>query len=821
MKKLLLSLLLTAFCCNLLYAEAKDVVKEPNWGPMNLVESYTVGPGIKYQKIIYPEKPLILWYTVIDLTNKYNKIEQVESRFSVPDVDRWVVPEFYKQCTRENHRVKVAWNHDFFSYDAGVNIGNNISEGEMTRIKWGRSLLAITKDKKAEIFKPDRMICRATAPNGTAVDIDSYNGSAGGFEGDCFLLNRMNSKNVDVTGLYIKLAPQAEWLVNGKDIPCKVLDISVNPIQSSKTEYVLVLRNSKRNIFDNHLKVGDILNFTQKFDGAGWGNPPADILNAFHGYPSIARDGKFHDGEYNNFENGREYENSSHVMVGISKDKTKLHVLINEMSYQSNPVNCVELTSWMILRGAWDVVNFDSGGSAAIVIDEEMLNLPGRGSIRAVKDAMIAVCTAPEDNSPHHISFSKDSITPTIVSLTPLRTLLFNQYDEVLDKNLQGCKFSCEPAELGYVDDNAVFHSGAGSMKGFIVAEKDGMVAKMPVTTLQVETIKPSATEILVDNIRRPLVGVEAVCNGDTFILDPAAFEWTTSDSEICEVVDGILVGKKNGKATVNGKFGEVSFDVQITVEIGDGQKTVYDFVDLAQVKINKSGISNLVSEANPLPDGWATGRALNFDFTGGRSPYLKFTFDKNLYSLPDSMSLTLGDKEGIVKEIAFNCKDNLGNKVNSQVKAEDALNGVYTIKFFNGDNTPFDVSQFPMQLISVDMKLNSAKKGNGKTLAIKDFVTMYPNYSGVESIVKDNENLLIGLNYKNGMLYVSCNSKKAERACLRVISTTGQEIWKGTVNLEEGANRFEINMLEAATGFYLVTIDAPAYTATEKFILR
>ena len=415
MKKILFSLLLACFCCHQLFAVAKGSVMEPDWGPMNLVESYTVGPGIKYQKIIYPEKPLILWYTVIDLSNKCNKIEQVESRFSVPDVDRWVVPEFYKQCTRENHRVKVAWNHDFFSYTGGVNIGNNISEGEMTRVKWGRSLLAITKDKKAEIFKPDRMICRATAPYGTFVDIDNYNAGSWGFDGDCFLLNRLNAKTVDVAGLYIKLAPQAEWLVNGKDIPCKVLEITETPVQSSKTEYVLVVRNGKRNVFDNHLKVSDILNVTQKFDGAGWGNPPADILNAFHGYPSIARDGKFHDGEYNDFENGREYENSSHVMVGISKDKTKLHVLINEMSHQSNPVNCVELTSWMILRGAWDVVNFDSGGSAAIVIDEEMLNLPGRGSIRPVKDAMVAVCIAPEDNKPHHITFNKDSITPTIV----------------------------------------------------------------------------------------------------------------------------------------------------------------------------------------------------------------------------------------------------------------------------------------------------------------------------------------------------------------------------------------------------------------------
>lgn len=134
-------------------AAAADVIKEPEWGPVEEVESYTVGPGIKYTKYIYPDKPVILWFTEIDLTNPYNKIEQAQSRDAVPDVQRWDLPTFYKQNSRPGHNVKVAWNHDFFSYDMGVCIGINISNGEFAwRRDFARSLLAITKDKKAEIF---------------------------------------------------------------------------------------------------------------------------------------------------------------------------------------------------------------------------------------------------------------------------------------------------------------------------------------------------------------------------------------------------------------------------------------------------------------------------------------------------------------------------------------------------------------------------------------------------------------------------------------------------------------------------------------------
>ena len=40
------------------------------------------------------------------------------------------------------------------------------------------------------------------------------------------------------------------------------------------------------------------------------------------------------------------------------------------MSGASVGVDCIELAAWMVEKGASDVVNFDSGGSAAIVIDE-------------------------------------------------------------------------------------------------------------------------------------------------------------------------------------------------------------------------------------------------------------------------------------------------------------------------------------------------------------------------------------------------------------------------------------------------------------------
>ena len=385
------SLLMMPFC----------VFANPEWGAADTVACYNVGPGIEYMKIIYPDMPLIMWYTTIDLTNEYNKVENVVSRHQVPDVNRWDV---------------------------------------MTHHRSRRAVLAITKDKKAEVFSSfaeggNNQSCFDTKiiTENAEVAIDSYNSGATQFDGDCIFFNNLNSQTLTLDGRYIKVKALSDWIVNGDNIPCEVLEIADSPLQTSETECVIYLRNGKRNVLDG-LAVGDRLEIQQKLLTPEWGIAPKDVLNAFHGYPSIAHNGVLHEGEYNNFEGGREYEKSSHVMAGISKDKTKLYVCINEMSAQSASIDCVEMAEWMLERGAWDIVNFDSGGSSAIVVNEEMLNLPGRGSVRPVQDAMLAISLAPADNAVDHFTFSKPRFSCSTISSTPLKVISYNKYGDIVEE---------------------------------------------------------------------------------------------------------------------------------------------------------------------------------------------------------------------------------------------------------------------------------------------------------------------------------------------------------------------------------------------------
>ena len=118
----------TAFCLILgllllqLQASATDVVKNPGWGTEEIVESYTIGPGMKYTAYHFKEKPLRLWCVEVDLTNPMNRVEAAQSNDKVPHVARWTVPVFSRRNSREGHQVRAAINHDFFLYGEGVDM---------------------------------------------------------------------------------------------------------------------------------------------------------------------------------------------------------------------------------------------------------------------------------------------------------------------------------------------------------------------------------------------------------------------------------------------------------------------------------------------------------------------------------------------------------------------------------------------------------------------------------------------------------------------------------------------------------------------------
>lgn len=798
-------------------ANAVDLTYD--WGPAETVADHYVGPGMKYTKVIYPNKPVILWLVEIDLENEYAKVEHVQSRHQVPDPLRWDVMTHYRENTHPGHKVKVAWNHDFFVYESGVCIGLNISEGEVTWSKWGRSLLAITEDRKAEVFYPE-LDAFVTAPDGTSVVIDYFNSHYGGVSGDCLLYNRMNGKELTEEGRYFALKPLDKWAVNGDPVRCVVTEVSNSPLATNPdgSQHVLFLHNSKLTALDGHVAVNDTLKVTQRFTEAGWGIKPKNILNAFHGYPSIVHDGVLHEGEFNNFENGREYEKSSRVMAGLSKDKTKLYIVTTEMSPESVGVDCIELCAWMVERGSWDIVNFDSGGSAAIVIDEIMLNKPGRGAIRPVQDAALAVSLAPEDSITDHLTFSLGAIEPMIVSRTPLRVLSFNRYNEILDDDLKDCDFECVPSTIGYVDKDGVFHSSEVCSEGKIIARKDGKEAVLNVRTKDIESVTPVYNALLTDNCFHPICGIIGKSEGLEVEVDPGALDWSTSNEGIIEINDGMIRGLANGTTKLSARFKDLTLEIDITVEISEPFRTAYKCADLADGDITKSSsVKNLVvSKADTR---WPDGLSMKFDLSSGRGTNIRITPKTRLYSLPDSLSLNMLDRDGIVTSIGFYLTDAQGQRL-TYTNTPAPGQTTHTIAFATPED-PIEYHRFPLTLNYINLYLSgSPKPETGLELGTID--GYYPGYvNSVNTVFVDNASPL-SVRIEGETLYVAHNSAEGEKdAGIAIYTAGGRLIGKSTVRCDKGQNCFEIDIKHLPTGIYILTLQTGTGVQTAKFAVK
>lgn len=808
-------LLITALICavsNYVYAQELKY----DWGVADTIESHFVGPGMKYTKVIYPQKPVIVWFVEIDLTNPYAKVEQVQSRHAVPDVLRWDVMTHYKENSRPGHQVKVAWNHDFFSYDQGICIGLNISEGEVPYTKWGRSLLAITEERKAEVFIPS-LDSHITTADGTTVTIDNYNQPATGVNGDCVLYNRFNSSTLSSEGKYIAIKPLDKWLVNGNPIRCEVTQISDLPIQTTENQYVIYLRNGKTNALDNHIAAGDIITITQSFNTPAWGTAPANILNAFHGYPSIVHDGVLHDGEFNNFENGREYELSSRVMAGVSKDKSKLYIATTELSSNSVGVDCIELSAWMVERGAWDVVNFDSGGSAAIVIDEKMLNLPGRGSVRPVEDAALAVSLAPEDNNLHHITFSLPRISPMIISRTPLRVISYNQYDEILENDLKGCTFEVVPSSLGYVDDEAVFHASEIEGTGKIIATYSGNTAEIAVSTVGVSEVKPDFTSLIVDDKPRQITGIYGIKSTGKVGVDVGAFSWTTSPEGIASISpEGIITGLQDGETTVTGTIGSVSFSFDTKVEIVPEHYRIdekFENIESGTFKATfSSTLKNRVISYTELPENWTSGAKISFDLGTGRGSYIKFSPKYSFYSLPEAMSLRIYDNPDIVGSITFQFVDAMGQRFN--LNAQDAAPGdnEYKVEFKEND-ADFEIYRYPITLQTMTVNL-SGTANPGSTIAIGELKSIYHGYSSVTEIFSDNKDNNLDVTVAGEQIFINHNENVKS---LSLYDATGRTV--AAVKAE--GTQTVINAKELSVGIYIIAARSTDSVKTAKIFIK
>ncbi len=803
MKKLIIATIAT------LLVALTATAQMPNWGKADTLEHYPVGPGIDYCKIYFQGIKSTIWVTTVDLNNPYNKVQQAQSHDQVPDLARWTVQEFAQQNTRPNHKVCAAFNHDFFVYETGTAIGMNISQGEITYTLGGRSLLAIDQNKTAGIFH-QKADCRIIAPDGTYVSINQYNGHGLGLNGEAILFNRFNALTLTESGKYILINPLDQWTVNGPNIACKVKQISDSPLQTSDTDYVIFLRGSKLNAFDNKVAVGDTLMISQKMQNSYFGTPLENIMQGFHGYPSIAFEGKLHEGQYNDFENGREYEISSHVMAGHSQDGKKLFIVINEMSSQSAGVNCIDMANFMLSIGCWNVVNFDSGGSAAIVVNNEMLNYPARGSVRPVVDALLAVSVAPDSTSIASYRFHKPSLTTSVATSQQLRLMAFNTFDDVIEWESDGFNFSCVPSSLGYVDTAAVFHASTTSGEGKIIAEKNGISTEISVRLIPVsKNIFISPKQVYIDNTRTYPVKMWYATGTTNLPVTPSAFIWSVQDSSICTVSnDGILRGIKSGTTKIIASLDNITDSLTVTVEIPEHATILWDDFNNAtdRWKLNTSS-SAWDTHFNTDINGKTS---IQLNYSSARQPFIKISLDSAFFGLPDSITFRFNPLELPISKATWSVYTQNERKNLEFTDIQPNSDNTFTIRTADLGG----IEQFPLRNNYITLYINSSEttKGEDYTINLDGIYLHYPYIETSTTSPTANSQLTIYPNPAHDIITVYGDIATPDGK-LQLYTTSGQLIKQTTGT--------QMNISNQQPGTYIIRYTTPTNTQTTTLIIK
>lgn len=484
-------------------------VQYPAWGVADTLARYSIGPGIIYTEINFKTAPLRVFVTEIDLNNELNNIEQYQ--YDVPNYSGDAVSTQCKEnWSINNARVVSGVNNDFFVYSSGITLGANIRGGEVV---YGQSLcvsaLAINDKKEASTFT-GKLNSYVTLPNNVNIAIDQtnveYNANKLLPAGlNCVLFNRFydytNYENTtNLNGTFVEFLPQGEWYVNGDATPCKVLQISDQkiPLVGStatndlykRKNYVLYLQGAKQTTFKSaNVKVGDIIKINKQYNSVSWGTAIKNIKTTLHGYPAILINGKINTAQLGLVDHLVNRE--PRTMCGLSKDKRTVYMVVvdGRKAGISRGGTCEEIAKYMQTFGANDVLNFDGGGSSAMVIREGLdqtsfvvKNTPSDGSERKIKNSMHAVSLAPKDEQVDSYAYMDPVIEVEAKKQITLPAIYsFNKYGELVSKEVgtSGVSYKCVPETLGTVN-NGVLTAG-DAQYGYIVATKDGKSFKVRV----------------------------------------------------------------------------------------------------------------------------------------------------------------------------------------------------------------------------------------------------------------------------------------------------------------------------------------------------
>lgn len=817
MKRVMFILLLGLGCS--IYMSAKNLINidGKDYTVDTLTYKHQVGPGTTYAKYDLPELPLKVYVLEMDLTNPYINFETCKGG------DKGVAIEcpssMYARNDRPGHDMVAATNGDFYFYQDPIEIGiprsGQYRNNECVTNPVGRAAFVLSADRKPYIDRVD-FAGKLTYGNNTtrihAVNMQRLEWEDTGSDFMLLYTNSYGPKTENRTGgtkVVIKPKSGTFFFSANKNIEAVVEEIydnteGVTDIPEGKA---LLWGRGDSETFLKTLSVGAEITI---FLGTNLRAQPG-LLTDF----KELMGGSNHIIMRNGILEDPIDDRQPRTGIGFSSDSTKVYyVVFDGRTVGSVGASMKECGAIFKAIGAWNAVNLDGGGSSCMVVNNEIVNKNSDGVERAVGNGCLLFSNAPVDDVISKLGFAPRSYNiPVMAKFRPV-IYGYNKYGLLKNKDVEGIKLTCDPS-IGRINENGEFIAASTPGAGKITATYNGESVSQDVMLMPAD-INLRLTSVLIDNIFKYEIEVYGSNGVYKDNLDPASLTWSSSDTEICTVDNGVLKGLKNGEATIECSGNGASGSMKVVVEISPDRILPVDpDMDVSTWKISQIGGTDRV--VTPLENGMK----ITYKGSSGRGYSIKLAKKIKLWSLPDTIRLRINPGEVPITGITICTAPNGGGIVNSRVEVPEAnkmnVIDLPTDKWCDAK----DISNYPIYFNYIQFDMSAPVKGKEYTIEIPGIEAVYKGVvGGVEEILKsDKEKAVI---YPNPVspgdnVYVSVPVE--DEVDVAVYNNAGQLLSKFSA-LPEG-NKIQLPVSNLAGGIYFITVSGAGYSGSVQLIVK
>ena len=738
MKRPFLLVALVALLMGTVTGQARDqwTIGDKKYDVDTLIFPHLAGPGVTAAKYDIPELPLKVSVVEMDLTNPYIVMETCLGGEKSVACETPV--SMASRNNRPGHEVVGAVNGDFFmtspTNEVGLPLSGQVRNDELVLSSHNRACLVLDNDNRPYI---DRLTFTGTVTSGeTSFALNLVNRMRYAYENiaanQSFLFTRSYGPvtyDGSSSGKMVLLRPAGDpfrWNANGVE-QCIIEDIfdakGSTTIPDGKA--ILWLKGTYAN-YAQSLNVGDELSVSFRLT---LNNESQDInIHQLIGGSNhiIMQNGQFMEDWA---------ERHPRTAIGFNADSTRLYfVVVDGRHLTSTGVTLREMKGIFDALGAVNAVNLDGGGSSCILVNDEVLNHPSDGPVRAVGNGCLFVSTAPDDDEIGIINFEPRCYNLSISATTSFGVWGYNQYGVLKTRDLQGCTFTCDP-QVGYFDNEGFFHAVSTPASGNLYAHYNGITATQPVTIMEAQWQLVSDS-VVIDQYHSYSININGVSGYGLDKVDPSVVAWSSMDESICAVDDqGVITAVADGQTFVGSSHPLLADSLLVSVENPKHRVTTIENapIDPDTWTVTQSGGKNQVVTA--------LGNGLQIDFTGAssRNPYIKIAKAVRLWGLPYTLRLRMEPGEMQLKTVKVLLENAGGERVTVEYPVEVSPQGSIALDVPVTDVfDAADLGNFPLHLVYYYITYNAVTTGEPYSLKIPGMELVYAAMPQTEPIPGD-----------------------------------------------------------------------------------